>query len=166
MDGHPDSGRSEEGLWYVLDVCRTRSTPLAVERLVAVTAERDAAWAREMERTPPVIRMEQEPGSAGIAVIDHYRQQVLAPYDFAGVRSTGSKETRAQPVAARCEAGDVRICRGTWNTEFLDELTAFPMSGHDDQVDALSGAYEYLARSRPAVIPVPISIWRESPWRI
>jgi predicted phage terminase large subunit-like protein len=159
-------GRSAEGLWYMLDVCRTRSTPLAVERLVAVTAERDAAWARESERTPPVIRMEQEPGSAGIAVIDHYRQQVLAPHDFAGVRSTGSKETRAQPVAARCEAGDVRICRGTWNTEFLDELTAFPMSGHDDQVDALSGAYEYLAKARPVFTPMPISIWRESPWRI
>ncbi len=30
-------GRSDEGLWYVLDVVRARSTPLAVERLVAVT---------------------------------------------------------------------------------------------------------------------------------
>ncbi|MDP9331673.1 MAG: hypothetical protein M3P11_13700, partial [Actinomycetota bacterium] len=72
----------------------------------------------------------------------------------------------AQPVAARCEAGDVRICRGTWNTAFLDELTAFPMSGHDDQVDALSGAYEYLAKAGPVFTPMPISIWRESPWRI
>ncbi|MGH2650870.1 MAG: phage terminase large subunit, partial [Actinomycetota bacterium] len=119
-------GRSDQGLWYVCDVRRTRSTPLEVERLVAATAERDAAWCRESGRSVPAIRMEQEPGSAGVAVIDHYRQQVLAPYDFGGVRSTGSKETRARPVAARCEGGDVRLCRGTWNTEFLDELTAFP----------------------------------------
>lgn len=77
--------------------------------------------------------LETEPGSASITVIDHYRRNMLRPYDFAGVRSTGSKETRAQPVAARCEAGDVWICSGRWNTPFLDELAAFPMGGHDDQ---------------------------------
>ncbi|MGH2660716.1 MAG: phage terminase large subunit, partial [Actinomycetota bacterium] len=148
-------GRSD-GLWYVLEVRRTRGTSLVVERLVQSTAERDAAWARESGRTPPAIRMEQEPGSAGIAVIDHYRQQVLAPYDFAGVRSTGSKETRARPVAARCEAGDVWICRGPWNTELLDELAAFPMGGHDDQVDALAGAYEQLAQIEKVPIVAPI----------
>lgn len=160
-------GRSDEGLWYVLDVRRTRSTPLEVERLVLATAERDAAWARESGRSVPAIRMEQEPGSAGVAVIDHYRQQVLAPFDFGGVRSTGSKETRARPVAARCEAGDVWICRGTWNTEFLDELTAFPMSAHDDQVDALAGAYEHLAQADTVPIVAPVSVGiRESPWLV
>lgn len=160
-------GRSDEGLWYVLDVRRTRSTPLEVERLVLATAERDAAWAKESGRSVPAIRMEQEPGSAGVSVIDHYRQQVLAPYDFAGVRSTGSKDTRARPVAARCEAGDVWLCRGTWNTEFLDELTAFPMSGHDDQVDALAGAYEHLAQAEAIPIVMPVSILREDDgWRV
>ncbi len=145
-------GRSDQGLWYVLEVRRLRGSPLEVERLVGSVAERDASWARESGRQVPAIRMEQEPGSAGVAVVDHYRQKVLAPYDFAGVRSTGSKQTRARPVAARCEAGDVWICRGSWNTEFLDELAAFPMSGHDDQVDALAGAYEHLAQ---AVAPYP-----------
>ncbi len=160
-------GRSDEGLWYVLDVRRTRATALEVERLVHAMAERDAAWAKESGRPPPAIRMEQEPGSAGIAVIDHYRQQVLAPYDFAGVRSTGSKETRARPVAARCEAGDVWVCRGTWNTEFLDEITAFPMGGHDDQVDALAGAYEQLAQTEAIPIVVPVSILRQDMgWQI
>jgi phage terminase large subunit-like protein len=66
--------------------------------------------------------MEQEPGSAGATVIDHYRRQVLGPHDFKGVRCTGSKETRAAPVAARIQAGDVFCCRGSWNTELLDEL--------------------------------------------
>lgn len=155
-----------EGQWYVLEVARTRSSPLVVEKLIASTAERDAAWAKESGRQLPAIRMETEPGSAGITVIDHYRRNVLRPYDFAGVRSTGSKETRAQPVAARCEAGDFWICSGRWNTPFLDELAAFPMGGHDDQVDALAGAYAFLASFTEVPIVAPIGIWRESPWRI
>jgi predicted phage terminase large subunit-like protein len=160
-------GHSDQGLWYVLDVRRARSTPHEVEHLVAATAKRDAAWAKESGRPPPTIRMEQEPGSAGVAVIDHYRQQVLTPYDFDGVRSTGSKETRARPVATRCEAGDVWVCRGTWNTEFLDELTTFPMHGHDDQVDALAGAYEHLAQADVVPIVTPVSILRgDSGYRI
>ncbi len=160
-------GRSDQGLWYVLDVRRLRGSPLEVERLVESVAERDASWARESGRTPPAIRMEQEPGSAGVAVVDHYRQQVLAPYDFAGVRSTGSKQTRARPVAARCEAGDVWICRGSWNTEFIDELAAFPISGHDDQVDALAGAYEHLAQAEepyPKNMVIP-DMSEPSPWQ-
>ena len=59
------------------------------------------------------------------------------------------------------------VCRGTWNTEFLDELTAFPMSGHDDQVDALAGAYEHLAQAEAIPIVMPVSILREDAgWRI
>jgi predicted phage terminase large subunit-like protein len=159
-------GRSNEGIWYVIDVSRCRSSPLEVERRVARTAERDAAWARERGYGRPVIRMEREPGSAGVTVIDHYRRSVVPSFEFKGVPSTGSKETRAAPVAARAEAGDIRICRGRWNTAFLDELTAFPLGAHDDQVDALAGAYEHLAKAGPVVIPIPIGIWRESPWRI
>ena len=35
---------------------------------------------------------------------------------------------------------------GLWQTDFLDELEAFPYGEHDDQVDASSGAFEKLAR--------------------
>jgi len=159
-------GRSRGGLWYVADVVRARASPLTVERLVARTAERDRAWATERGLSSPRIRMEQEPGSAGVAVIDHYRRDVLAPFGFRGIRSTGSKQTRAEPVAARAEAGDIKICHGRWNTAFLDELTAFPLGVHDDQVDALSGAYAVLAKRVSPFIPVPRGEWRPSPWRI
>jgi predicted phage terminase large subunit-like protein len=147
-------------------VARARASPLAVERLVARTADRDRSWARERGLSPPSIRMEQEPGSAGKAVIDHYGRDVLASFAFRGVRSTGSKQTRAEPVAARAEAGDIRICRGRWTSALLDELTAFPLGAHDDQVDALSGAYEVLARRGR---PVPVALIgdrRPSYWRI
>jgi predicted phage terminase large subunit-like protein len=38
--------------------------------------------------------------------------------------------------------------RGKWNTDFLDELTRFPLDKHDDQVDASSGAFNYLSRMK------------------
>jgi hypothetical protein len=36
--------------------------------------------------------------------------------------------------------------RGGWNKIFLDELSAFPESKHDDQVDSLSAAMTMLAQ--------------------
>jgi predicted phage terminase large subunit-like protein len=89
----------------------------------------------------------------------------LPEFTVKGVRSTGTKEVRAAPVAARAEAGELWITRGIWNTAFLDELIAFPAGSHDDQVDALSAAYEQLARRRASMAPMPIGFHRESPWR-
>ena len=66
-----------------------------------------------------------------------------------GIRETGAKFTRAQPVAGQAANGNIRLLRGPWVEAFLDEMDAFseePRSySHDDQVDALAGAYGYLA---------------------
>ncbi len=73
--------------------------------------------------------------------------------------ATGDKETRAKPVSAQAEAGNVKIVRGLWNDEFLRELENFPAGKHDDCVDALSGAYEQIGgRGAPFEFErVPIS---------
>lgn len=154
-------GRTKDGQVYVIDVRRARSSPLATEKMVRARALSDRDFARETKGSL-VVRMEQEPGSSGVTVIDHYRRNVLQEFDFRGERSTGSKETRVGPVVARAEAGDVWICRGAWNTEFLDELIAFPLAGHDDQVDALSGAYAHVARARPTLTGLPVGMWEPS----
>jgi len=137
-------GRDRDGIFYVLDVVRTRATPLGVQHLVRRTAEQDRQLALRHGWRQPAIRMEQEPGSAGKAIVDVYARLVLAGFDFKGVTSSGSKEARAAPVSARAEAGHVLLCGGEWNGAFLDELCAFPQVRHDDQVDALSGAYAQL----------------------
>ena len=81
--------------------------------------------------------MEQEPGSAGKNLVDQYARYVLAGYDFSGQRATGNKATRAKPFAAAVANGNVKIVRAAWNTDFIDELSAFPEARvHDDQVDA------------------------------
>ena len=127
----------KDGIFYVVDVVRTRATPGAVEALIVQTAALDG---REC-----AIRMEQEPGSSGVALIDHYARGPLLGFDFKGVKSTGSKVMRAAPLASAAEAGNVRLVRGPWNAEFLDEIAVFPQGQHDDIVDATAGAFDELS---------------------
>jgi predicted phage terminase large subunit-like protein len=133
-------GKVVDGTVYVLDVARRRASPSQVEQLVRLRAELDG-------KPVPVI-MEQEPGSSGKALADHYLRRVLAGYNFRTVRSTGGKATRALPLAAAAEGGLVRLVRGHWNREFLDEVEAFPQGAHDDQVDATSLAFTSLASKK------------------
>lgn len=129
----------KDGVYYICDIKRTRTTPRGVEALIKQTAELDG---RAVE-----IWMEQEPGSSGVNTIDHYAREVLKGYAFRGNKTTGSKEIRANPVSAAAEAGNVKLVRGAWVSDFLDEIEAFPNGPHDDQVDAVSGAFEMLAGS-------------------
>jgi len=130
-------GRSNEGVYYVLDVRCERASPAGIEALVRQTAELDG-------RSVPIL-MEQEPGSAGVNTIDNYLRRILAGFNFRGERATGDKVTRAHPFAAMAEAGNVKIIRGAWNKPFLDEVELFPLGPHDDQVDSASRAFARLA---------------------
>ncbi len=126
------------GRYWVVDLQRLRAGPRDVEQRIRQTAALDGV---ETE-----VWMEQEPGSAGVALIDHYAREVLPGYAFHGRRTTGDKQARARPVSAAAEAGNVLLVRGPWTGAFLDEVEAFPGGAHDDQVDAVSGAIEVLAR--------------------
>lgn len=130
-------GKSRDGIYYVLDVQRTRSTPAGVQALVKQTAEIDSI------HVP--VWIEQEPGSSGVNVIDHYQRNVLAGWNFSGDRVTGDKATRAAPLSSQAQAGNVKLLRGEWNRAFLEELGIFPHGQHDDQVDAASGSFGKIA---------------------
>lgn len=131
-----------DGRWYVEDVVRTRSSPLEVEKLVAQTAALDGKAV--------LVRMEQEPGSSGVGVIDHYRRLVLPGYDFDGIKPTLSKQERAAPVARAAEASNLLVCSAPWNRVLIDEFCGFPRLPHDDQVDAVSLAMESLTTAKRA----------------
>lgn len=60
------------------------------------------------------------------------------------LRPVGDKKERASGWAARAKFDKVRLVRGAWNQEFIEECMAFPHGKHDDRVDAVSGAYELL----------------------
>lgn len=130
-----------EGNYYVLNVKRFRLTPQKGDEMIRRISFADAKAQPHIR-----IRMEQEPGSSGVRVIDHFQRRVLQGLDFKGVKTTGSKEVRANPVSSQAEAGNIYLVDGSWVNEFLDELCAFPTKGvHDDQVDALSGGCAVLA---------------------
>lgn len=130
-------GVDETGTYWVLDVQRLRGSPAEVEARMRSTAERDGP-------DVPIV-VEQEPGSAGAYLIDHVARDVLPGNRVRPDKPTGPKALRAGPVAAKAECGLVLIMRGPWVAAFLDEIETFPYGAHDDQVDALSGAYSILA---------------------
>lgn len=91
-----------------------------------------------------VVHLSQDPGAAGVDQVEADRRY-LAGFGVVDKRPTGSKEVRAMPFAAACEAGLVELERGDWNRAFIDELCSFPTGAHDDQVDAAADAFNWLA---------------------
>lgn len=126
-----------DGRYCIEDIVRLQGSPYEVQQTIRATAERDG---KEV-----IIRMEQEPGSSGVDVIDHYSRQVLQGFDFRPDKVTGNKELRAGPMAAAMECGNLWFLRAPWNRELESELLEFPLGEHDDQVDACSGAFRTLA---------------------
>ncbi len=139
------------GEYWIADIRRARLNPGGVERLIRQTAIMD---------TPRVeICIEQEPGSSGKSLIWYYQTHVLQGFAVYGIRATGSKETRANPVSAAAQAGLIHVVEGPWLGELFDELEVFPGGAHDDQVDALSGAFAKIAGSGSRLS----GDWRGSP---
>ncbi len=128
-----------DGFYYVKHAARDQLGPGGVDALILSTAQVDgkAVWVRE----------EQEGGSAGKAVIQS-RAKSLVGYNYAGVSITGDKVTRANPLRAQCEAGNVRLVRGEWNEAYLDVMTSFPVGRHDDDTDATSCAFNALVSEK------------------
>jgi predicted phage terminase large subunit-like protein len=143
-------GRTPQGSWVIGDVRRFRKRPEGVESEIKQAAQIDGVGVP--------VWIEQEPGSSGKNTITHYQRSVLPQFQVRGERSTGSKIERAGPVSSKAEAHLVEIVRGEWNLAFLDEVEAFPQGGHDDQVDALSGAFSKLSNA-----PGPPTT-AKSPW--
>jgi predicted phage terminase large subunit-like protein len=119
---------------------RFRKSPGPTEERVAAVAAMDTA-------SVP-IWFEQEPGSSGVIVIEHFRNDVLGGFDVHGEKSTGQIEVRATPFLAAIEAGNVFVVQGDWNRDLVDELNAFPGGDHDDQISACSLAYHKLVRNK------------------
>lgn len=120
------------GRYYVEDVVRGQWSPHNADLVIAATAEADGPGCAQRE--------EQEGGASGKAVVGA-RAKDLAGQDYAAVATTGSKVTRSKPFRAQCEAGNVFLVKGRWNTDYISELCDFPSGKYDDQVDGSSAAF-------------------------
>jgi len=123
------------GIYYVLDVVRGQESPAGVERMLKNTALQDGKAIK--------VRIPQDPGAAGKSNAAH-QIKLLAGWDVKAALESGSKEVRATPVEAQAEAGNIKLVNGPWVAAFLEEIAEFPNAKHDDQVDALSGAFAEL----------------------
>lgn len=92
------------------------------------------------------ILIEQEPGSSGKLFITSIKEKLVG-FHVVGIPSSGSKSLRANPVASHAYDGKVFLMEAEWNEDFLDTCEAFP-EGHDDDVDVLSGAFNYLIQNQ------------------
>ena len=132
-------GRDEIGRFFICDVRRLRGSPLDVE--LAITS------AAALDGYDVAISGPQDPGQAGKAQAFAFVQR-LAGYDVEFTPETGSKTTRAAPLASQVEAGNVFMLRADWNREYIEELRMFPNGTHDDQVDASSRAFHRLLTAK------------------
>lgn len=135
-----------QGVYYIVDIVRVRETPRNVERIIKRTCKQDNERAYNGEFKYVDTYMEQEPGASGKSMIDYYARNILKGYSFRGSKTTGSKEIRSNPVSSCAEMGNLYLLLAEWNTDLLDEFTIFPYGSHDDQVDAVSGAFEKLSQ--------------------
>lgn len=134
--------------FVIEDVVRGRWRPGERDAVIKKTADHDPVGTCQV--------FEEEGGSGGKAQVDSLRERLLGSW-VDSVRHTGDKVVRAGPVASAAEVGRILMVEGAWKRDFLAELEAFPTGAHDDQVDALSLAFNYLFDKRVIRIGPPTS---------
>ena len=127
-----------DSVTYIVDVVRGQWTWKQRADVMRQTAERDTLDWRDLQ-----LWVEAQRGDSGGMVGDLMIRD-FAKFGLRLDRPNQAKDVRARPIAAQIEAGLVRLVRGQWNTDYLDELRTFPHGAHDDQVDATSGAFNRL----------------------
>ncbi len=127
-----------DGIIFIEFMWRDQLGDLARERLI-----KQATQITQRRRSINVTWLETEGGSAGISD-SNATIRALAGFTVYAERPSGSKIVRATPFASYAEAGDVRLVKGDWNEDFLQEMSLFPVGKNDDIVDASSGAFNKL----------------------
>ena len=139
-------GMRKNGRIIIADATWMRDEANEVRKALVSVRDRDAA----MFRKPRVkLVLPIDPGQAGK---DQFKSlsTMLAGTNVHGIRETGDKVTRAEPVSAMWQAGNIDILEAPWNKKYLNEMSGFPSFPHDDYPDATSGAFNDLTAKMPA----------------
>lgn len=159
---------------YVRHVDRRKTNPTELERMFEEVSVEDR------NAVPGVtVDFPQDPGQAGKSQKWRF-SEILMGFKFRSTPETGSKEQRAEPLAAQVGAERVHLVRGEWNSAFIEEMRNFPGGAMKDQVDAASRAFAGLVGGVPvavnagpelmeeggsaSVATVPVGGYDEDPW--
>jgi predicted phage terminase large subunit-like protein len=116
------------GLRYLLDQTRGR---LTFGQTLAAIRALSQKWPRAYKKLI-------EDKANGSAVIDVLQKEMAG---VVGVDPKGGKVVRANAASPAVESGNVLLpMDAPWINDFVDELSEFPNSAHDDQVDAMTQA--------------------------
>lgn len=139
-------GPDADGIFYLTPL-RFQHEPAERNRRIRQTAEMDGRAVRQ--------RLPQDPGAAGKESAQTLTR-LLAGFPVTTAPVSGSKELRAEPLAAQVNAGtgdlgNVRVVtHGTPKgraaaTALVEEFRAFPNGTNDDQVDGAADAFAEIA---------------------
>ena len=109
-----------------------------VRQTIKLTAQADRAKYQRVR-----VRLPKDPGQAGKEQAESYIK-FLAGFNVTAVAETGSKESRAEPMAAQWQVGNFDIVYGPWNEEYLHQLENFPDGKFKDMVDASANGFAEL----------------------
>ena len=128
-------GKRKNGRYVIADVINKQMNASDVRKTIKLTAQADRAAYKRVR-----IRLPKDPGQAGKEQAESYIKY-LSGFDVVAVAETGSKEARAEPMAAQWQAGNFDIVYGGWNEEFLLQLENFPDGKFKDMVDASANGF-------------------------
>lgn len=128
-------GKRKNGRYVIADVVNKQMSASDVRKTIKLTAQADRAAYKRVR-----IRLPKDPGQAGKEQAESYIKY-LAGFDVTAVAESGSKEARAEPMAAQWQAGNFDIVAGPWNEEYLTQLENFPEGKFKDMVDASANGF-------------------------
>lgn len=128
-------GKMPDGRYIIADIIRIQAGPDGVRAAIKGAAESDGTACR--------ISIPQDPGQAGKGQAQDL-VRMLAHWSVTATPESGDKVTRADPFAAQINVGNVLILNAEWNNPLKGEMRLFPNGKHDDQIDALSRAFNSL----------------------
>lgn len=137
------------GRCVIGNIIRRQLSPGDVEELV-----RNVANADGLDVT---VAIEQEPGSSGKSLVEHFGKTVIPDFKVVPVPATKAKLIRSQPFLAAAEAGKVSLllpetadysvhgALPKWHDHFKKEFESFPGGQNDDQVDTAAAGFIFLS---------------------
>jgi len=105
-----------------------------------------------LSRYPSYNALLVEDKANGSAIVDVMKRKY---HGVIPVQVSGGKESRANAVAPMIEAGNVHLkSNHTGDAEMIEECVSFPNGKHDDEVDAMTQALQWLKTHSGLIISV------------
>lgn len=128
-------GKRSNGRYIVADVINRQMAAADVRKTILMTAQMDQARYGNVR-----IRLPQDPGQAGKEQAQSYIR-FLAGFNVTTELESGSKQSRAEPMAAQWQAGNFDLLNGEWNEPYLLQMENFPEGKFKDMVDASANGF-------------------------